>query len=160
MPPGHPPVGATASQSSSGRAPLKYTVPVGWKEVPSQKAFRVASFEVEADGKRAEVSVSPLSGAAGGTLANVNRWRDQIGLPPIDSAKLRDQLRELEVADAPASLIELIGPESAGDNRQSILGVMLERGSQTWFFKMTGPADLVAQQRSTFEEFVRSIRFE
>ena len=160
MPPGHPPVGPTASQSPSDRAPLKYPVPEGWKEVPSQSAFRVASFEVEADGKRADVSVSPLSGAAGGALANVNRWRDQIGLPPIDGEKLRDELREIEVAGGSASLIELVGPESAGENRQSILGVMRERGGQTWFFKMTGAADLVARQRAAFEEFVRSIRFE
>jgi hypothetical protein len=160
MPPGHHPVGPTASRSPSGPAPLKYAVPEGWKEVPSQSAFRVASFEVEADGKRADVSVSPLSGAAGGALANVNRWRDQIGLPPIDGAKLRDDVREIEVASAPANLIELVGPESAGEKRQSILGVILERGAQTWFFKMTGPADLVAKQRSAFEEFVRSVRFE
>ena len=160
MPPGHPPVSPTASQSPGDPAPLKYTTPEGWKEVPSQSAFRVASFEVEADGKRADVSVSPLSGAAGGPLANVNRWRDQIGLPPTDGAKLRDELREIEVAGGPANLIELVGPQSAGEKRQSILGVMLERGGQTWFFKMTGPAELVAKQRSAFEEFVRSIRFE
>jgi hypothetical protein len=160
MPPGHPPVGSTAGHAPGRGTPLKYTVPEGWKEVPSQSAFRVASFEVAADGKRADVSVSPLSGAAGGVLANVNRWRDQIGLPPTDDLKLQNELREIEVAGAPAKLIELVGPESAGDNRQSILGVMLERGNQTWFFKMTGSADLVAQQHAAFEAFVRSVRFE
>jgi hypothetical protein len=90
----------------------------------------------------------------------VNRWRDQIGLPPIDAAKLRDELQSIDVAGERANLIELVGPEAAGEKRQSILGVMLERGNQTWFFKMTGPTDLVARQESAFEEFVRSIRFD
>ena len=161
MPPGHPPVSARMSQPPTQQPSLNYTIPDGWKEVPAQSKFRVASFEVSGAGKRADVSISPLSGNAGGLLANVNRWRhDQLGLPEINEGQLRESLRQIDVAGSPAHYVELIGPESAGENRQSILGVMLERGAQTWFFKMTGAADLVAQQKSAFEEFVRSIKFE
>ena len=38
--------------------------------------------------KQADVSVVSLSGMAGGDLANVNRWRDQVKLGPIDEATL------------------------------------------------------------------------
>ncbi len=54
--------------------------------------MRVASFEVSENGKTADVSVIPLGGMAGGDLANVNRWRGQVGLPPLAerrSAKAR-----------------------------------------------------------------------
>jgi hypothetical protein len=119
----------------------------------------VASFEIVADGQRADVSVSPFAGNAGGLLANINRWRDQIGLSAVDESQLRQQVRAIEVAGAPARLIELVAPESAGPNRQAILGVILERGEQTWFFKMAGPADLVGRQSSAFESFVRSVQF-
>ena len=161
MPPDHLPVSPTAVRPPSGKAPLKYSVPEGWKEVPSQKAFRVASFDVEANGKRADVSVSPLSGPAGGLLANVNRWRtEQLGLPEVNDEQLRESLQRIEVAGSEANYVHLVGPDSAVENRQAILGVILERGGQTWFFKMTGPADLVAQQRAAFETFVRSVQFE
>jgi hypothetical protein len=159
MPAGHPPVGQAPRFQSTERPSLRYTVPDGWKELPVQGGFRVASFEIVAGGQRADVSVSPLSGTAGGLLANINRWRDQIGLPAIDEAQLRQQLRSIEVAGVAARYIELVGPDSAGSSRQAILGAILERGEQTWFFKMTGPADLIGQQTAAFESFVRSVQF-
>jgi hypothetical protein len=159
LPAGHPPVGPAAGRASPERPPLKYNVPDGWKEVPSQSAFRVASFEVVVDDQRADVSVSPLTGSAGGLAANVNRWRDQLGLPPVDAPALRDSLQQIDVAGAPAQLVHLVAPESQ-PNRQAILGAVLQRGDQTWFFKMSGPADLVASQRAAFESFVRSVQFE
>jgi hypothetical protein len=161
LPAGHPPVSTSGSEGSQQRPVVQYTVPTGWKEIASRSAFRVASFEVIAGGQRADVSISPLAGTAGGLLANVNRWRrEQLGLPVIDEAELRRSLHTIDVAGTAAQYVELVGPESAGPERQSILGVILQRADQTWFFKMTGPADLVAQQKSAFEEFVRSIKFE
>src|SRR6266853_1053843 len=77
MPAGHPHVAASAPSQ------LKWKLPDGWKEgAPGE--FRVASFRVKnSDGKEADVSVVPLTGVAGGDLSNVNRWRGQIGLPPV-----------------------------------------------------------------------------
>lgn len=162
MPPGHPPVAGTSKgDSPRGRSGIKYTVPDGWREVPSQSAFRVASFEVTSGGQRADVSVSPLSGNAGGLLANINRWRrDQLGLPAIDESELRSTLKRIDVAGVAAHYVELLGAESAAEGRQAILGVILERGSQTWFFKMTGPAAVVTDNRAAFEQFVQSVQFE
>lgn len=161
LPPGHPPVSPRTGPSAAKPPALKYTVPEGWKEVPSTSEFRVASFEVGSDGKRADVSISPFAGTAGGLLRNVNRWRyEQLGLDPIDEEQLRSDLRQIEVAGSAGNYIELVGPESSGSNRQSILGVILARDNTTWFFKITGPTNLVAQQKSAFEEFVRSVRFE
>ena len=106
------------------------------------------------DGKRVDTAISLLGGAAGGLLANVNRWREQVGMPPIDDAQLREDLRPIEVAGSPAHLVELVGSESA------TVGVILEQGSQSWFFKMTGPSDVVVGQKAAFESLVRSVRFE
>jgi hypothetical protein len=67
---------------NSGQPKLKYTLPDGWKE-KALTQMRVASFEVSENGKTADVSVIPLGGMAGGDLANVNRWRGQVGLAPL-----------------------------------------------------------------------------
>ena len=48
----------------------------------------------------------------------------------------------------------------AGKETRRILGVVVPRRGQTWFFKMTGPADLVDKQKPVFEAFLKSVRFD
>ena len=66
-----------------------------------------------------------MAGDGGGTLANVNRLRGQIGLDPIGEEQLRKDLRKLEVADGRASSVDLLG---RAPGPQRILGVWLARG--------------------------------
>ena len=47
-----------------------------------------------------------------------------------------------------------------GRETRRILGVVVLRRGQTWFFKMTGPADLVEKQKPAFEAFLKSVRFD
>lgn len=140
----------------AAKLPLTYRLPEGWTEQPP-KPFRLVGFLVTEGGQSAETTIST---AGGNLLDNINRWRGQIQLPPIDDRELTRQVRELEVDGVKSSYVELTGPESAGAKRESILGVIVVRGGQNWFIKMKGPADLVAKQKSKFEEFVRSVRFE
>ena len=60
----------------------------------------------------------------------------------------------IEVAGDPATLVDIVGPESR------TLGVIATRGATTWFYKLSGPNDLVGGERAAFETFVRSIRFD
>src|SRR5438034_6334860 len=54
---------------------ISWTTPKGWKE-QAPSAMRAGSFLVKGkNGQEADVSVIPLSGEAGGELANINRWR-------------------------------------------------------------------------------------
>jgi hypothetical protein len=148
-----------ASKAAPSRSQLQYTVPNGWLENPNPRSPRVAAFQVAEGSQLAEVTVIPLPGPAGGLLSNVNRWREQIGLGPTTAEELSKELRTIEVAGSAAQAVHLVGPESAGTQRQGILGVILIRPDQTWFIKMQGPAALVAQQNSAFEAFVTSVRF-
>jgi hypothetical protein len=135
------------------RPGLKYTTPPGWKELPATGGLRAAAFQAGT----AEVTIVPLGGPAGGLLQNVIRWREQIGLGPVDAEQLRREVRSMEVDGAPASYVDLVGPDSAGGQR--ILAVSTEHGGQTWFIKMKGPSDVVAREKAAFEAFVRSLRF-
>lgn len=154
-----PSPGPAATNPSAGDRPmLKYNVPAGWSEIPAS-GMRAAAFQMGEGTKRAELTVIPLGGGAGGLVPNVERWRGQIGLGSTGADEIRKNLRPLEVAGQQAQLVELVGPESAGSSRQAILGAVLERGEQTWFFKLMGPADVVAQQKTAFEEFMKSVRF-
>jgi hypothetical protein len=146
---------ATVAQRATEGA-FQYTTPAGWEPFsPSGPIRPEVALQVRESGGSAEVTIM----RAGGTLLdNVNRWRGQLKLGPVREEELRQDVREIQVAGLRAHYADLVGPESAG--RQRILGVVLERGGQTWFFKMKGPADLVGRQKAAFEAFVGSVRFD
>jgi hypothetical protein len=164
LPPGHPdissmpaPAAPAADQSASPQ--LTWTTPGGWKEVPPSE-MRVASFKVAgANGKQADVSIVPLPGMAGTDAANVNRWRGQVGLPAVTDDEVQKSAENVEAGGQPAQLYDITGQNPAGGGTSRILGVIQHRGDATWFFKMTGDADLVEQQKSTFVEFLKSLKF-
>ncbi len=135
---------------------VKHQAPKNWKEIPPNQ-FSELGFEVVDGKQRATITVSQLAGDAGGMLANVNRWRGQIGLRPIDNAQLDKDAQAFAVSDEKGKLVDLKGePPDA----KRIVGVILPRGDHTYFFKMTGPSELVGNQRSAFETFMKSVSFE
>ena len=57
---------------------VHWKAPPAWEEQPAS-GFRKGSFLVRgANGETADVSVISFPATAGGLLANVNRWRDQL----------------------------------------------------------------------------------
>ena len=153
LPPGHP------DTSGSAAPALQYKGPTGWNEVaPGQ--MRAASFRVPGkDGKQADVSVIPLPGLAGSDLDNVNRWRGQVGLPGISEAELAKLAQPVEIAGQSASLYEQAGSNAGPGEKSRILAAITRRDGKAWFFKMTGDAGLVAEQKPAFIEFLKSVSF-
>jgi hypothetical protein len=137
---------------NSGLPPLKYVLPAGWQEKPASQ-MRVASFGISEDAKEADVSVIPLGGMAGGDLANVNRWRGQVGLPSLADDEIANLAEKISVGAQPADLYDITG------GAQRILAVIFHRGDVVWFFKVTGDADLVEKQKPAFISFLKSVQF-
>jgi hypothetical protein len=146
----------SAPAGSGGAGGLQFEKPENWQEGRTS-SFRLASFQIEQDGRTAEVTVIALGPASGSVLDNVNRWREQINLPPIDQARLTALIENLEVDGTPSQYVRLIDTESGG--RQAILAVIVPRPDQTVYIKMMGPSDLVQAEQGAFEQFVGSIRF-
>lgn len=152
MPPGHPDV-------SSQPPALKWTLPSGWQEVPPGD-MRVASFKIAGNaGQAAEVSVVPLPGMAGGDLANVNRWRGQVGLGPISEEEMAKAAEAVEIAGQQAQLFDESGQLPGSGQKSRILAAVLHQNGVAWFFKMSGDDALVAQQKSAFVSFLKSLSF-
>ncbi len=153
MPSGHPDVAAA-------RPKLTWTTPAGWTEAKAGE-FRVASFNIKGEnGKQADLGIFPLPGGAGGDFANVNRWRSQLGLEPVTAEELKTLAQSAMVAGQPAELYDLSGKAAGSDDPTRILGVIQHRDGTAWFFKMTGDAELVAQQKATYIEFLKSLKLE
>ena len=148
-----------AETTAADRASLTYATPDGWVKQPNPSGLRAAAFDIRDADRRAEVTAIPLSGEAGGLLANLNRWRDEIGLAPVERGELDKVVQRIDVAGLPAHYAHLVGPDSTDGQREAILTVVLLREDRTWFFKMKGHAELVARQKPAFEQWVRSVRF-
>jgi len=144
---------------NSGLPKLKYTLPDGWKE-KALTQLRVASFEISENGKTNDVSVIPLGGMAGGDLANVNRWRGQVGLPPLADEDLQKLAEKITVAGQPADLFDVTGTPPGSGEAERIIGVISHRDDTAWFFKMTGDAALVEKQKTAFVAFLKSVEFQ
>jgi hypothetical protein len=152
LPAGHPPM---AGQPMGARA--KWTVPVGWREAPLG-TMRVASFRIVSGDKRAEVSVIPLAGTGGGDLENVNRWRGEVGLPPLTEDELKKMTQLVQVDGKEASLFEMAGKTVDGAAGRVVAAIQ-HRDGTAWFFKMAGDDELVAQHKSSFISFLESFQF-
>lgn len=170
--PGHPGVSMTDNSAAAlqmqpgvvpsdvqNASPITWTTPAGWTSVPPSE-MRVASFKIAgAGGQTADVSVVPLPGLAGGDFANVNRWRGQVGLQAAPDDEPQNSEQTIQAGGQPASLFDIAGKNPSNGRATRILGAIQHRDSTTWFIKMTGDADLVEQQKSSFITFLQSLDF-
>ena len=156
MPPGHPDIAGGAGDATA--APLVWTTPAGWTEMPVTE-LRVGSFKINQAGKIADVSVIPLPGTAGTDAANVNRWRGQVGLPVLSADNLQKTSEPIEISGQSAQLYDIAGVNPASGDTTRITAAIEHRADVTWFFKMTGDADLVEQQKPAFLAFLKSLKF-
>lgn len=158
--PGGTPAAAGAGAAEPGGVPAGWSAwdpPAHWRR-GGPRPMRLASFEIPAaKGSGGDLSISTLASGGGGLLANVNRWRGQVGLGPVDEVTL---LRDALTVDIPgtgkATVVDLGGESAGGPSR--ILGAILPAGEQTWFFKLTGEPALVQAERENFLGFLRSLR--
>ena len=127
-----------------------WEVPARWKEI-SPGRMQVARFAMPDRGAaKAEVSISVFPGDTGGTLANVNRWRRQIGLGEVSESGLAPLVSPLDPAVSEAILIDMT------NNTRRLVGAIVPRGGNYWFYKLLGDADAVAPEKDAFVAFAKS----
>ena len=165
VPPSHPPIegGSMVAQAgtaaSSGQPKPNWEVPSGWKEVPGGQ-FLVAKFAVAgAANAQASVNVSMSPGEGGGLLANVNRWRGQLGLGPVAEAELAKEIQPLDLPGGKASVADIAGRDARTGQDTRLLAVVIPRSGETWFYKLMGNAQLVRQEKDAFLKFVQSVKY-
>src|SRR5262249_41086468 len=141
-------------------APLQYTLPSGWEEKPLS-TMRLASFKTTGpEGKETDISVVSLPGEAGGDLANVNRWRGQLNLNPIDEETLSKTAEHLKTNGHDFLLVDLESDAPLNDqpDKQRILAAITSQKDHCWFVKMTGAAAAVDLQKTAFRDFLQSLK--
>jgi hypothetical protein len=139
------PVATTAPAAAAGRWPA----PAGWTEV-SPGPMQEAKYTL-VDG-RAAVTLSILGGSSGTLRANVDRWRGQIGLPPLAEGELEKIIAPLDLDGVKATVVDMSA------TKQRMVTVIVPRGESTWFFKLLGEPDAVAAANNAFLTFVKTTK--
>jgi hypothetical protein len=135
---------------------LRWNLPKGWTQDAKSGGMRYATLKPAARGK-IDVSVVVLPGPAGGELANVNRWRGQIGLAPMDEASLASARHAVK---APAGSVSVYDFTSEGQAKSRMVAGLLTAGGNSWFVKMVGDAEAVGAARGDFMRLLESLRFD
>jgi len=145
----------TAVTTANGPG-LTWTAPAQWTAKPTS-AMRKGSYAITDDsGATADLSITAFPGDVGGDLANVNRWRGQIQLPPLAATELASATNHLDVNGLHLTTVDFTGGSSSTPQR--VLGAIIPVANATWFFKLSGPASLVGREQAAFAAFLQSIR--
>ncbi len=142
-------VAKVADPAAAAEPEFKWKVPEGWQTLPAGP-MQVAKFAVPARaGAKAEVFVSVFPSDTGGALANVNRWRRQLGLEAVDEAGLKPLVTPLDGAPG-AQLVDL------KNDAKAMLGAIVPREGRWWFYKLMGDTAAVSAEREAFVRFVQT----
>jgi hypothetical protein len=145
----------TAVATATG-AELTWTAPANW-QVKAASSMRKGTYTISGDGgAMAELAITAFPGDVGGTIANVNRWRGQLGLPALPDAAVSAELTRVEAHGLTATLVDFTNPSASPPQR--IVGAMIPFGEATWFFKLLGPDAVVAGAKPAFLEFLQTVQ--
>ena len=131
------------------KAKITWKTPEEWKELPAS-GMRYGSFVASGD---VDISAIFLEGAVGGDLANVNRWRLQIALPPWSEEELDQNTKVISTHLGLGKVVEF----STVDKQKSVVAALLPYKHGIWFFKMLGKQEFVEPQKGPFTTFLSSV---
>jgi hypothetical protein len=145
------PAAMTAPPVAAGASQFKWTVPPQWQAAAAGD-MQAAVYKVTGpDGAKGEVSVSIFPNEAGGTLANINRWRTKfVGLAAVEEKDLPQLVTPLDPSQAGALLVDM------KNGKKQLIGAIVPRAGQYWFYKFVGDSAAVTPQKDAFIAFAKS----
>lgn len=141
--------GPQHAHTQAAATPFVWDTPDGWVELPPQQ-FRDVNLRPGGN-PDLQCYVTLLAGDGGGLTANINRWRGQLGLDPITDSQAA-ALPSAVLLGEPAVRVEL-----TSEGGEALVGLILIGAGSMVTVKMTGPADLLADERASFEQFCNSL---
>ena len=135
---------------------FSFSVPEGWTQQPPSR-MKLLSFNAGSPPEQvAECAVSAFPGDVGGRLANINRWRRQVGLGPTSEEAMDAFVEELKISGMDAWQVDFTGPGE--DALRVIVSVVFHNG-QSWFIKLSGSEDAVEGELDSYASFIESVKF-
>lgn len=136
------------------------TAPTHWKKQPPTPMRLVSYVVQDEDGASTTITFSTLRSAPGSLLANINRWRDQLGQKPLEEAALKQDSQKVKTAFGDAILVDIEGLVANADPSKDgrLVGAIAEQGENAWFFKMRGNASLTKSEKANFIQWMQTVK--
>ena len=99
---------------------------------------------------------SIIKGDGGGLLANVNRWRKQINLPPITLEEVRQQTFYSQSSIGEVKLFEIVNQE---DLSNAFMCAVITAKNSTIFLKLSIEANSFSEVEKEFRKFASSFKY-
>lgn len=142
-----------------GGITFHHTMPEGWEAVDKTE-MRQVNLRMIAN-PEVECYFTLLPGGGGGTAANLNRWRGQMGQDPLTPEAI-EALPKKQLFQQPATFILIDGTfagmgKSTPRENYRMYGLMLTHKDeasgreQGFFLKMTGPKAILEGQQANFD---------
>ena len=142
------------SQTQVGDAAgeLVWQTPAGWSQT-APRNMRVVTFRPDAN-PRTECWISSFGGEVGGVMANVSRWRGQVGLGSLSV----DQVAALPRIAVLGGQALIVDASPGGEGGQALLALLSYVNGKSTFVKMIGPKHEIEAEREHFMALCRSLR--
>jgi len=106
-------------------SPPTWDLPEEWEQEPGT-GMRLATIKLDPEKSELEISVIPL-GLMGNTpeayeLSNINRWRGQVGLPPITAEQVVEETTAIELDGTKAIVVDVTGKAAPAGMRPPFMG--------------------------------------
>lgn len=141
-----------------------FTLPAAWIPEPPSSSMRLAQATLPGTAGDGQVTVFYFGpGGGGGLESNLERWQGQIE----PDAGVEARRESFTVGGFQITWIESQGtlkPSTMGTGPTSpqpgfrLIGAVVEGPQGPWFFKATGPAQTLEEQRPAFLELLRSVQ--
>ena len=150
---------------------LTFTPPAEWQSRPAASTMRVAEFvppRAAGDSEDADVIVYFFGGTGGSVQANIDRWIGQFKPDPGASATPAPEttsvngLKLTTVAVEGTYIAEVKPGSTERHNKPNfrMRAVVVETPKGPYFIKLTGPAATVRQASASFDQFLKTLKFQ
>lgn len=143
--------------SAAGQAKEAPPVPDGWTAGKTGQFGVWNRFSKQVDEEKVEITVTILPPMAKDWNANVTRWANQqLGLE-LDTDDIAERTTKVTVDGSQGQQISLLD-DGTTDGR-AIVGVMIVRDNQVWFFRISGKTATVEKTQTEFDDYLNSFQF-
>lgn len=155
QPPADAPIKEPAPPAELAELPFEFTPPENWV-AGATTSFTLRRFVKTEGDQSVQLAITRLQTSGQSWVDNVSVWCGELGIPALTAAEADQQTKEVTIDGRPAKSIGLQSDEATGKASRIVCWV---GETESWFFKLTGDASLVASSEAAFDQLLQSIRF-
>ncbi|VGO22505.1 hypothetical protein [Pontiella sulfatireligans] len=143
---------AHAAQTALAPAGTGFTaeLPKGWTE-KAGSGMRKVSYSIEGT----SIDFYLISLTMGDVPSNVNRWRGQVGLPPVAPEEIAKEVQTFKAGGHDVNYIEIYNAEGG----KGIIAAIVGLSPNFWYFTAKGSVTELQANAADLRTFLESLQF-